>query len=864
MPSAEIRLADYRPFPFEVSSIELSFQLDPLETRVRTTARYRRRDGSNAGDLVLNGSGLRLLSIALDGQPLKTDRFAATPDRLVIHDPPDAFELDTVVAIYPSANLSKKGLFFHPGRLVSHCEPEGFRAITYFPDRPDVLSTYTVTVEADRHAFPVLLSNGSCIAEGISGERHWRRFHDPYAKPTYIFAVMAGAFAQRSKPFRTASGVDVQLELYVDEADEGRVDFALQSLEAALAWDQSAFGLEYDSNAYRIVVLPAYAGAQENKGLNLFGSDLIVADPSVTTDEEYELIRRIVGHEAFHNWTGNRVTCRDWFQLSLKEGLTRLRDQLFTEEAIEAGVYRIDQVRALRRNQFPEDDGPAAHPVQPQAYVKIENLYTNTVYEKGAEVLRMLRTILGPARFAEALRLYLSRHDGQAVTLEELVSAMEEVGQCDLTQFRRWFVRPGRPSIEVTTDHDAGNGVFCLHLRQVGATGAGSTDPVHIPIAVALFDRHGAKISGDLLCELTEPAQSFTFVGLAEPPVASILRGFSAPVSVRPFLADDELALLALRDDDPFVAWDSLQTLMLTEVRRLAECWRAGETLTVSPLLQELFGEILDQDRGARLKALMLAVPDEPVLSEGLARIDLDAHMAARNHLRTALARTHHGTLQHHYRAQSRLDPRDLGRETVGRRMLRTATLDLLLAEERPEDIRQAFEQVRDGPSMTESFDALCALSHVDSPLRPQAFALFYARHRGSPAAVDKWFKAMALSRAPSAIDDIIALADHPDLDLRNTARTLAFFGSFFRQNRWTFHHPSGRGYGFLADRLIAADRIGVGRPSYIMAQIDQWRRYDDGRQALMRDALRRVLATPGIGSGLDEVVRRALGVEPQ
>lgn len=857
----EIRLADYRPFPYAAPSVDLRFELDPEETRVHAKVRYVRDATATTRDLVLPGWKLRLLDVRLDGAPLPPDRYEATPDRLVIRDAPAAFELETVVAICPAANTAKKGLFFHTGRLITHCEPEGFRALTYFPDRPDVLSTYTVTVSANADAFPVLLSNGDLIAEGQDGVLRWRRFHDPYPKPTYIFALMAGPFERREAAHVTPSGRHVTLELYADVDDIGRTAFALEALKAALMWDEAVFGLEYDLDTYRLVSLPAYAGAQENKGLNLFGSDLIVADPEITTDEEYELIRRIVGHEAFHNWTGNRVTCRDWFQLSLKEGLTRLRDQLFTEDAIDAGVYRIDQVRALRRNQFPEDDGPAAHPVQPQSFVKIDNFYTNTVYEKGAEVLRMLRTLLGPEGFIAAVRAYLSRHDGQAVTMESLVVAAEAIGGRDLTQFRRWFVQPGRPRLTAETGYDPATHTFTLRLEQAPPPATPDAAPLHVPVTVALLARDGRRLGAERVCELTERAATFTFEQVPEPPTPSVLRRFSAPVSLSPFLSEEDLANLVRHDDDPFVAWDSLQSLLVTEIRRLAKAWRAQQTMELSPALLELFGHALHQARPARLTALMLSVPDEPVLSEGLAQIDLDASMAARAFVRREISRAHRNTLVDVYAAQTGIRPADLSAAAVGGRMLRNAALDLMLADDGEWAANLAFAQVRDGPSMTESFEALSLLAHQSGPQRAAARNLFYARHSGRPLALDKWFKALALSRAPGAVDEIIALAGHPDLDLGNTSRILAFFGSFFRQNRVTFHDPSGKGYDFLADRLIAADRLGAGRPGFLMAQIDQWRRYDETRQGKMRAALESILAAPNTSVSLQEVVRRSLGV---
>lgn len=858
---AMVRLEDYRPYPFEIPEVELRLDLDPAGTRVTARMRVMRREPGGRDPLILAGRELRLESVRLDGVDLPPSAYRLTDEDLTLLDAPDAFEIETVSVTRPDANTSKKGLFFHEGVLVTHCEPEGFRKITFSPDRPDVLSVYTVTLEADRSRFPILLSNGRCIANGGGGARHWRRFHDPFPKPTYIFAAMAGDFTRVSRPFTTASGREISLEIYTGAAEAEGCGFALDSLSEALRWEEEVFGLEYDLDAYQIVAVPALAVAQENKGLNLFGVDGIVADPALTTDEEFELIRRIIGHEAFHNWTGNRVTCRDWFQLSLKEGLTRLRDQLFTEDWLDPGVYRIEQVKALRRNQFPEDDGPAAHPVQPTAFVKIDNFYTNTIYEKGAEVLRMIRTLLGPRGFTDAVRAYLERFDGQAVTLEDLLAVVEQVSGRDLSRFRLWARQAGRPRLSVSRSYDADARTVSLTLTQSPPPGREGFEPLHIPIVVGFLGDDGQPLGGEALCDLVEPSQTFVFEGMPPPRALSLLRGFSAPVSVERFQDDDELFHLVLHDPDPFVAWDSLQTLMVAEVRRLAADWRSGGPAEPSPALVDVVAEaVLGDRRSPRLKAQFLGVPDEPVLSEGLAAIDLDAHVEGRQRLREALSVRLAGDFHGLYQDLSGLDPGDLSPGARGRRALRGAVLDILAARGGEAEARLCLEQVLAGPSMTESFEALSVLSHLDTPLRAEGFDAFYARHRDQPLLVDKWFKAAALSRAPGVLPEIIALAGHPALDLSNTARTLAFFGSFFRQNRVVFHDPSGGGYRFLAERLVAADRLGAGRASYLTPQIDQWRRYDPARRELMKAALESIRETPAISLALREVVERSLG----
>ncbi len=861
MAKALTRLADYRPYPFAVPAIALDVALDPERTVVRAALEIEARDAGPVPDLVLDGKELELQWARIDGRDLEPHEYSATPDQLTIHHPPRRFRLETEVVINPSRNPAKKGLFWHSGVLATQCEAEGFRRITWFPDRPDVLTVYTVRLEAERERFPTLLSNGEQCGSGSEGSRHWALWKDPYAKPSYIFAMMAGRFDALRERFVTASGRSVDVAILAEPGEAGRCHFAMASLKAAFAWDERVFGLEYDLPVYNVVALAAYAGAQENKGLNLFGADGIIADPAITTDEEFSLIKRIIGHEYFHNWTGNRVTCRDWFQLSLKEGLTRLRDQLFMEDELEAGTFRIEQVKALRRNQFPEDDGPAAHPVQPTEFVEIENFYTTTIYEKGAEVLRMLRTMVGPQAFASSIRSYLARFDGQAVTIEDLFDTIAAETGLDLTQFRKWLRQAGRPTVAADWTYDAEAGQAVLTLTQRVPDKPGPGGPMHIPVRIALLGADGAMIGEPQLVHLTDWTQTLRFDGLAARAVPSILRQCSAPVTLECELPDDDLVLLALHDDDAFVAWNSAQQLFTRTVRALAdhpaEAMASRIPSAIVTLARRLIAEKAPQAPG--LVAQMLAIPDEPALSEGVDLVRLDEHMAARNAIKRAIAGALGRELAALYRELGSTDPADLSSPAMSRRSLRSALLDLLLARGDEEAAQLCLAQVRHGPSLTEKFEALCLISHVDHPERKAAFDGFYAAYKDQPLVVDKWFKAYALSRAPGVIDEIIALEGHPGFDIQNTARAAAYYGSLFRQNRVTFHDPSGKGYRFLADRLLMMDQMGRGRPAYFMPQLDQWRRYDEPRRGLMRAELQRVADTPGISPTLKEVVSRSL-----
>jgi aminopeptidase N len=871
-----VRLSDYEPPAFLVDSIELEFDLDPKATRVLNRMRVRRAAGAPAdAPLRLDGVNLTLDRVALDGETLLGNRYGLDDEALTIWSAPDSFHLEIETTIAPERNTSRSGLMALGGKLITQCEPEGFRKLTYFPDRPDVLSTYTVTLRADRAVYPVLLSNGNRVDGGEAADgRRWVRFHDPYPKPSYIFAVMAGDFARMDDTFVTAGGRTVDLSIYAAHDLISQCGFAMEVAKRSLRWDEETYGLEYDLDTFAIVAASGWSGAMENKGLNLFGASGIVTDPEISTDDDYIIIERIIGHEQFHNWTGNRVTCRDWFQLCLKEGLTRFRDQQFIEDKLGSGAWRIEAVKALRRNQFPEDDGPAAHPVKPQSYAEIENFYTNTIYDKGAEVVRMIRALLGPQTFRRGFDLYIQRHDGQAVTTEEFLRAMEDASGRDLRQFRLWHTQAGRPRVTAHGSYDAATRRYALTLAQTcpPTPGQATKAPFHIPVDVGLLSKTGAPLSFTLqgqglvepvasaVLDLTGAEQTFVMEGVASEPVPSLLRAFSAPVSLQTDLADADLAVLMAADPDPFARWDAAQTLGIRLVRALASERAAGQAMTAPDRFLEAIEAVLD-DRTSEdlLRALVLTLPDEPVLSEGLACIDLDGHMAARNFLRREIATRFKTRLLDQYHALAETGPYAPDIAGIGRRRLKAAVLDLLTSLDGAEIPQLCLRQLTGAANMTDMFEALCLLCHLDCPEREAAIEAFYDRWKGRSTVVDKWFNAQALSRAPGAVDRIIALEQHPAFDPANFSQSLQYYGGFFRQNRVAFHDPSGKGYDFLADRLLTIDSLGRSGGHYIMPQINQWRRYDPARQTLMRTALERVAATPGISKGLHENISRAL-----
>ncbi|BCW90744.1 Aminopeptidase N [Alphaproteobacteria bacterium SO-S41] len=869
-----VKLADYRAPDFLVDTVELHFELDAKRTVVRNRMTIRRSDtAAPDAPLRLDGHRMELVSFALNGETLGPNRLELDKEELTVAGVPDSFTVEVVTAIYPSTNKTAHGLFAMGGKLATQCEAEGFRQITYFPDRPDVPARYRVTLSGDKTLYPVLLSNGNPVASGDGPDgRHWVTWEDPFAKPSYIFAVMAGDFGVLTDSFVTKSGRTVALGIYADRDAIPQCRFAMDVVKRSLQWDEEVFGLEYDLDRYNIVALTDWAGAMENKGLNLFGLDGIVTDPETTTDGDYVIIERIVGHEQFHNWTGNRVTCRDWFQLSLKEGLTRLRDQLFIESKLGSGAWRIETVMALRRNQFPEDDGPAAHPIKPDAFASIDNFYTNTIYDKGAEVIRMMSALLGWPAFRKGFDLYIARHDGQAVTTEEFVKAMEDASGRDLTQFRRWYHQAGRPRIEAKGSYDAAAHRYTLNLTQTcrSMPDKPAPQPFHIPIATGLIARDGTALtfrSGDApaasstVLEMTEATQSFVFDDVASEPVPSLLRGFSAPVTILADLADDDLAVLMAYDPDPFARWDAAQTLAIRLIRAQAKVHSSGGAMSVPESFAGAFEATLrDATIDPLLKAQILSLPDEPVLSEGLATIDLDGHMAARNFLRHTLATRFKDDLLAIYRANTEDGHAyvpDL--PSISRRRIKNVALDLLAALGTPDIADLCLNQVKTAGNMTDQFEALATLTHTDTPQRDEALAWFYERWKTNDIVINKWFNAQALSRAPGAVQRIIALESHPVMDMTNMARGLAFYGGFFRQNRVAFHDSSGAGYKFLADRLLMIDAMGRSSSHYLMPQINQWRRYDPRRQALMKAQLERIAATEGISKSLRENVTRTL-----
>jgi aminopeptidase N len=862
-----LRREDWRPYPWDIDAVALEFDLDTDCTQVRSTMQLRRRGDAEPGEpLILAGRGVELQGVWLDGAPLDPGRWRHEDDGLRIEGLPGAFSLRVDTSVRPARNRAGRGLFVLDGTLVTQMEPEGMSRVTFFPDRPDVMTRYRVTLRADRATCPVLLSNGQCVARReLPDGRHEAVWDDPFRKPSYVFGLVAGALASLHDTCRFASGREVRLAVYAPERHVQRCRFALQALQRAMHWDEATYGLECDVPEFSIVALHGFPGAMENKGLNLFDLSGVVADPALTTDDEALTIERIIAHEYFHNWTGNRVTCRDWFQLSLKEGLTRLRDQCYMDDRL-GGVYRLDVVRALMRNQFPEDDGPNRHPIRPERYADVEELYTATVYDKGAEVLRMLRTLLGGERFVAGVRAYLRACDGQAVTTDRFLDEMARASGRDLAPLHRWYVRAGRPQVRVGRRFEGKRQL--LQLEQVPPPGADDA-PLPIPVRVRWIDPRGelAPLRSDGgdpgLIELTDRRCEIAYDGLPQDAVPSLFEGFSAPVSIAPHLSAPERRVLVLHATDPWARWQAAQSLMADALRAQARAVHAGAAPVFEPVLLDMLGGLLERALADpaqhMITAELLRVPDEPVLSQGLAEIDVDGHHAARTALRAALGRALQPRLLAALAPPAADDSALMHPQGMGRRRLAAVCLDLLAGAGGAEVAQLCHDRALHAATMTERFDALACLVDLDHPLRQVALDAFIARWQDEPTVVAKWLTAQALARGADALDRIMALQAHPRFDPTHITLGMALYGSFFRQNRVAFHDASGRGYEWLADTLLALDRMGRPGGVWLTPQIAQWRRHGPQRRKLMQLALQRLAREPGLSNGMRGLVQRLL-----
>ncbi|MFO1415117.1 MAG: aminopeptidase N [Burkholderiales bacterium] len=873
------RRLDYRPPAFLVDTIDLAFDLVPDATRVTATLAFRRNpyaaDADRAAPLVLDGEQQDDVRVELDGVAVAAPRCTIDGETLTLLDPPDRGTLTVRSRIAPARNAALEGLYVSSGVFCTQCEPEGFRRITYFPDRPDVLARYTVTLRADPAACPVLLSNGNLVAQGaLPDGRHYATWHDPFPKPSYLFALVAGNLAALEDTFVTRSGRTVALRIYSTPANLPRCHHAMECIRRAFRWDEERYGREYDLDAFMIFCADDFnMGAMENKGLNIFNSRLVLADPSTATDDDFGAIEAVVGHEYFHNWTGNRVTCRDWFQLSLKEGLTVFRDQEFSSDLNSRAVERISAVDYLRREQFPEDAGPMAHNVRPDEYLEINNFYTPTVYEKGAEVIRMQHTLLGADRFRRGMDLYFERHDGSAVTCDDFVQAMQDASGVDLAQFRRWYAQAGTPVLAVTGRHDPAAQTYTLEIAQHTPATPGQAEkaPFHVPFAVGLIDRDGrdiplrlaheaAPVGTTRVLDVREARQAFTFAGIAARPVPSLLRGFSAPAIVEHEYSEDDLAFLAAHDSDPVNRWDAAQRSFAGAILALARAHGEGRPLAVPASLQGIVARLLaDHASDPALLALALVPPSPAYVAALQPVLDVDGVVAASTFIMREIAVALRGELERVYRERRVHGPYAPTPDQTGSRKLANTCLAYLGRIDDPAARALAVAHYDGADNMTDTIAALSALRDSMSAERDALFARFEARWRDEPLVLDKWFGLQAQSQRPDALARVRALLAHPRYNARNPNRVRSLVGAFALRNFARFNAADGDGYNFAADQVLALDATNPQLAATIAGAFNLWKRFPEPRRGLQQAALQRIAAMPGLSPDVTEVATRTL-----
>src|SRR4051812_39556605 len=872
-----VRLQDYRPPDWLVETVHLDVSLDPKQTRVRAALQLKPNPAAAIpAPLVLDGDGLNLVSLTLDGVPLTPEQYAATSDSLTIAQPPRRpFRLEIETVVDPSANSQLMGLYRSSGTYCTQCEAEGFRRITYFPDRPDVMAVYTTRIEADVADAPVLLANGNLIESGkLPGiGRHFAVWDDPFPKPSYLFALVGGKLAFVEDHFRTMSGRDVVLRIYVEPGKEDRCSYAMDSLKRAMRWDEATFGREYDLDIFMIVAVSDFnMGAMENKGLNIFNDKYVLASPATATDSDFAAIEGIIAHEYFHNWTGNRITCRDWFQLCLKEGLTVFRDQEFTADQRSRPIERISDVRGLRAHQFVEDAGPLAHPVRPTLYREINNFYTATVYEKGAEVVRMLKTLLGPEKFRKGMDLYFARHDGQAATINQFVQCFADTANVDLTQFMLWYSQAGTPEIVATGSHDPHSKTYRLEVVQTvpPTPGQSSKEPMMMPLAIGLVGRDGhdlpLKLANGSMVErgvvtLTKSAETFVFENIGEAPVPSLNRGFSAPIKLVANQSAEDLRFLAARDRDAFNRWQALQTLATRLLVDNVAAIRAAQNVREDAgLLNALAAILADATLEPAFVALALSLPGEADIAREIGRdIDPDAILSARTALRQKVGEHLVDALTERYRQLADSGPYRPDAAGAGRRALRNVALDLLVAAKRPDAIALAARQYDTADNMTDRMAALATLSQHDVPARAAALDDFYARYADDPLIVDKWLALQAVIAEASTLDRVKTLTRHPAFSFGNPNRVRALIGSFAMANQTQFNRADGAGYDFTVDTVLTLDGKNPQVAARLLSALRSWRVLEPTRRARAQAALQRVQAHPSLSRDSADIVGRAL-----
>ncbi|GLX91003.1 aminopeptidase N [Pseudomonas fragi] len=876
-----IYLKDYQAPEYLIDETHLTFELFEDHTLVHAQLVMRRNPARGAGlpPLALDGQQLELLSVKLNDLELTAQDYQLTDSHLTLHPQTEQFVLDTSVKIHPESNTALEGLYKSGGIFCTQCEAEGFRKITYYLDRPDVMSTFTTTVIGDKNRYPILLSNGNPVGSGPQDEgRHWATWEDPFKKPAYLFALVAGDLWCVEDTFTTMSQREVALRIYVEPENIDKCQHAMNSLKKSMRWDEETYGREYDLDIFMIVAVNDFnMGAMENKGLNIFNSSAVLARAETATDAAHQRVEAIVAHEYFHNWSGNRVTCRDWFQLSLKEGFTVFRDAGFSADMNSATVKRIQDVAYLRTHQFAEDAGPMAHAVRPDSFIEISNFYTLTVYEKGSEVVGMLYTLLGAEGFRKGSDVYFDRHDGQAVTCDDFISAMEDANGVDLTQFKRWYSQAGTPRLSVSEQYDGASQTYSLTFSQSCPATPGQTEklPFVIPVALGLLDARGKELPLQLADEsspagtsrvlsVTESQQTFTFTGLTEQPLPSLLRGFSAPVKLHFAYSRDQLMFLMQHDSDGFNRWEAGQQLAVQVLQDLIGQHQRGEALVMDQRLVQALRSVLGNEQlDQAMVAEMLSLPGEAYLTEISDVADVEAIHAAREFARKQLADSLYDALWARYQANrevSKTTPYVPQASHFARRALQNIALSYLMLTGKPEVLAAALEQFEHSDNMTERLTALAVL--VNSPFeaeKAQALASFAEHFKDNPLVMDQWFSVQAGSTLPGGLKRVRELMEHPAFNIKNPNKVRALMGAFAGQNLINFHAADGSGYRFLADIVIQLNGLNPQIASRQLAPLTRWRKYDSARQALMKAELERIRHSGELSSDVFEVVSKSL-----
>jgi aminopeptidase N len=866
-------LKDYTVFDFIIEELQLKFQLFDNHTLVVAEARYKKNPLSTTQKpaLMLFGEQLELLALTQNGVPLLAESYHMDEKSLVIDSPPDNFSLNIVTRIHPAKNTALEGLYRSSGNYCTQCEAEGFRKITYYPDRPDVLTKFTTRIEADKQSCPVLLSNGNLLEKGdLDNGRHYAVWRDPFPKPCYLFALVAGQLVGLEDVFVTGSGKKVLLKIYTEKRNQGKCRHAMQSLKKAMRWDEEVYGLEYDLETFMIVAVDDFnMGAMENKGLNVFNAKYVLSTPESATDQDYLGIEGVVAHEYFHNWTGNRVTCRDWFQLSLKEGLTVFRDQEFSADMNSPAVQRIDDVRILKNFQFKEDSGPMAHPVRPESYMEINNFYTATVYNKGAEVIRMMHTLLGREKFRLGMDLYFQRHDGQAVTCDDFVAAMSHASAIDLNQFKNWYSQAGTPVLHIQEEWQKDTEEYRLTVRQEPpSSSAGSIkhQPFHMPLAVGLLGAKGEDLlenfdQGTRVLQLREKEQIFVFTGIKERPVLSFLRDFSAPVKVKQFQSRNELTFLMRHDSNLFNRWDASARLAGEVILETAQQLHANQQVMVDECYRQAVTHNLQQKvEDAALLALALSLPPETTLAQDMDIVDPDSLHRARQLVKMQLAQDNAPLFLELYLKNRETENYSLNAEAMGRRSLKNVALSYLMSlDPLPEDyLNLCVLQYKTASNMTDCIAALASLVNLDHQIRHELLADFHRKWAADSLVLDKWFTLQALSILPDTLQKVESLLDHPSFSIENPNKVRALIVAFCTNNHVRFHERNGAGYVFLADKILQLNAINPQIAARLVTPLINWKRYDSKRQELMRGQLERIAGTPELSRDVYDIVDKS------